>query len=186
MRKFLIGLIAAFAVLFLLTVAIGLFLPGDFTVRRSIEVQAPAERLYELVGDLERWPDWGPWKEADPTLVIELGEKTSGVGASQTWHGKDGNARLEFIEADPASGVTFDLYFNDDAFYNLSSIRYAPLPGGQGYEVVWEMSGVVEVPVLGGYLALAMDDMVGAMFEDGLEKLKRVAEDPTVEAKTQL
>ena len=54
------------------------------------------------------------------------------------------------------------------------SLTYAPADGG--FDVTWEMRGSIPVPVIGGYLAMTMDGMIGPMFEDGLRKLKVVAE----------
>lgn len=176
MRAFFTRLASIFGILFLVLVAIGFFLPNDFVVRRSVVVDATPERLYALIGDLRMWPEWGPWAAADESLAVELGPKTSGVGASQKWTGKDGDGRLVITEADPQRGVWFDLFFNQDAFVNKSAIRYVEAPGG--YEVYWEMSGKVDVPILGGFLAPTMDDIVGPMFADGLEKLKAIAEAP--------
>lgn len=174
MRSILIRLICGFAVLFLLTLVVGLFLPNTYAVRRSVQVQADAPRLYALVGDLKAWEQWGPWKENDASLETTLGEKTSGVGASQSWIGRDGDGRLVFTRVDPQSGVRFDLFFNEDHITMPCSLTYQP--SGNGHEVTWEMRGAIPVPVLGGYFALTMDGMIGPMFERGLQKLKSAAE----------
>lgn len=173
MKKFFSFLIGGFGVVFLALVASSFFLSKAFTVERSLVIDTTPERLYALLGDLERWPEWGPWMKEDPDLQITLGEKTKGVGASESWVGKDGDGRLVFTEADPAKGVSFDLYFNQDAFENKSSILYEKVAGG--YEVTWSMSGQVQVPLLGGLLAKAMDAMVGPMFDQGLENLRDAA-----------
>lgn len=174
MRKFFTGAISIFGVLFIGAVLVGLFLPKGFTIERQVTVEASKERVYDLIGDLEDWPTWGPWQDADASLEITMGEKSSGVGASQRWVGMDGNGRLVFTAADPQRGVEFDLLFNDDAFVNTSSIVYEQ--SSEGLVVTWTMSGEVSVPVLGGYLAKMMPGMVAPMFENGLEKLKAAAE----------
>lgn len=174
MRKILIGIFSLFSVLFLGAIVVGFFLSGDFSIARTTTIKASPERVYELVGDLENWPLWGPWKDADSGLQVTLGEKTSGVGASQSWVGKDGDGRLEFTQADPGRGIGFDLFFNEDAFANTSSITYQP--GDDGLLVTWQMQGTITAPVVGGYLALMMPDMISPMFDDGLSKLKNAAE----------
>lgn len=175
MRKFFVGLFTVFSLLFVLAIAVGFFLPKDFKVSREVSVVASAENVYALVGDLERWPEWGPWKDADAALEVTLGSKTQGVGASQSWVGTDGDGRLVFTAADPGTGVAFDLLFNEDAFANKSSITYQE-SGGE-LVVTWEMNGSVTAPVIGGYLAWMMPDMIAPMFDDGLAKLKAAAEE---------
>lgn len=174
MRKFFVAIFSVFSVLFIGAVVVGFFLSQDFTVSRSIEIQASPEKVYSLVGDLEQWPVWGPWKDADEALQVTLGERTKGVGASQSWVGTDGDGRLVFTKADPQTGVEFDLLFNEDAFENTSAITYQK--GTDGLIVTWEMSGHVSAPVVGGYLAWMLPDMVTPMFDDGLAKLKAAAE----------
>ncbi len=174
MRKLFVGVFSVFSLLFIVAIALGFFLSNEFTVSRSVVVQASPEKVYALVGDLEQWPVWGPWKDADEALHVTLGEQTKGVGASQSWVGTDGDGRLVFTSADPAKGVTFDLLFNEDAFANTSSITYEA--GPDGLIVSWKMAGKVPAPVVGGYLAWMMPQMVSPMFDDGLAKLKAAAE----------
>ncbi|MDQ8187464.1 SRPBCC family protein [Pelagicoccus sp. SDUM812002] len=174
MRKFFLAIFSIFSLLFIAAIAVGFFLSNEFTVSRSVVVKASPEKVYALIGDLEQWSVWGPWKDADENLQVSLGEQTSGVGASQSWVGTDGDGRLVFTEADPESGIAFDLLFNEDAFANISSITYERVD--EGLVVTWEMSGSVPAPVVGGYLAWMMPDMISPMFDDGLAKLKAAAE----------
>lgn len=174
MRKFLVVIFSIFSVLFITAIVVGFFLSNEFSVSRSTVVDASPEEVYKLVGDLESWPIWGPWKDADEALKVTLGEQTKGVGASQSWVGTDGDGRLVFTSADPQEGVSFDLLFNEDAFANTSSITYEK--GEGGLVVTWQMAGKVPAPVVGGYLARMMPDMVSPMFDDGLAKLKKAVE----------
>lgn len=174
MRRILIAVFSVFSVLFVLAIAVGFFLSKTFVVSREVLVQASPQRVYELIGDLRSWPRWGPWKDADATLTLTYGERTSGVGASQSWQGTDGGGRLVFTEADPRTGIAFDLLFNGDAFFNTASILYEPT--ADGLRVVWEMQGSISAPIVGGYLAKMMPGMVGPMFDDSLARLQAAAE----------
>ena len=49
-------------------------------------------------------------------------------------------------------------------------------PEGSATRVTWEMSGDAGMNVIGRYFGVLMDNMVGPMFESGLEKLKSAAE----------
>ncbi|EDY84455.1 hypothetical protein VDG1235_4086 [Verrucomicrobiia bacterium DG1235] len=175
MRKFFVGVFAFLSFMFIGAIGVGLFLSKDFVATREIVVKASPERVYSLIGDLNNWSEWGPWKDADESLEVSLGAKTTGVGASQSWVGADGDGRLVFTEADPSKGIVFDLFFNEDAFSNTSSITFAPV--AEGLVVTWEMAGSVEAPIVGGYLARMMPGMVEPMFDDGLSKLKAAAEE---------
>jgi len=171
-----VGFIAAciFALLF----AIGLLLPTDYHVSRSIVVEASSGEVHELVGDLGRWPEWGPWQQEDPTLKTLIGGKSQGVGASQSWTGDSGNGELTFTQVDPQVGVEYDLTFieGDNKLPSSGYVHYRPL--ADKTEVTWGMKGDLKDGPLGirGYFASTMDLFVGGMFERGLERLKARAE----------
>ncbi len=175
MRPWMKQLALAIGAILAVIIVVGLLLPTTYAVKRSIVIEADSEDIHEFVGDLTKWDLWAPWKEEDPTLVVTYGEKTSGHGASQSWIGKDGTGSLRFTAASGRRGIEYDLVFDDGAYRCRSAIRY--LPSDYTSEVRWMLRGEVDTPVLGGYLALLMDSMVGPMFERGLARLKQVVED---------
>jgi len=167
---------AVVLVILVLTVAvIGLFLPAKYSVERSVVISATPGEIHEYVGDLKKWDDWAPWKEDDPSIVVTLGEKTSGVGASQSWVGESGTGALTITESSPDKGVEYDLLFDGGTYECVGSMKYDRLPDGDT-KVTWVMSGDMGKSLASGYFALLMDTMVGNMFEKGLKNLKRVAE----------
>jgi hypothetical protein len=164
----------ALAVLIVLFIVIGVFLPTKFTVTRTQMIQAKPSAIHVHVNDLTKWDAWTPWKDEDPTVVITQGKKKSGVGASQSWDGKDGTGSLTFTKSSKKEGIDYDLTFNDGKFKSTASIHYRDMGGNT--QVNWTMTGDMEVPVVGGYIAWSMDSMVGDMFQKGLTKLKEVVE----------
>ena len=174
-------LIALGSVLVLL-VLLGICLPEEYSLERSIVIDAEPSAIHALVGDLERWDEWAPWKEDDPSIVTTFGERTRGVGASQTWIGREGDGELSFTAADPARGIEYDMAFiqGETRMPSHASILYRSLEEG-GTEVRWAMEGAMPGPVIGGYFALLLDSMAGPMFVAGLEKLKLVVERPAAE-----
>lgn len=160
----------------LLVVAVGLFLPRTWSVSRDEVIQVEPARVHELCNDLQQWPAWTPWLQADPELQITLGPVTSGAGAHQSWQGKDGAGELTFTRSDPAWGVAYDIAFVDRGTRAACTMVYGPGPVG-GTSITWTMSGDHGWNVMDRYLGLLMDPLLGPMFEDGLERLKLVAED---------
>ena len=167
--------IAAVVVFILVVAVVGLFLPTTYRVKRSIVINAPTEKVHEYVGNLSKWEKWSPWEEEDPTLVVTLGEKKSGVGASESWVGDSGDGAVTITESSPSRGVKYDLLFNGGEYESEGSIAYEALPEGRT-EVTWAMSGDMGKSVTGGYFALLMDSIVGKMFDKGLANLKSIVE----------
>ncbi len=173
--KILKTLLSAIIVIIVAVVVLGLFLPTSYTVERSVIIDASPSRIHEYVGNLKNWDAWEPWREGDPTLVITRGEKTKGIGASQSWVGESGDGALTFTKDSPTEGITYDLVFDGGAYVCQSSMVYDPLGDGQT-KVTWTMSGDMGTPVIGGYFVLIMDSTVGKKFDKGLSNLKNAVE----------
>jgi len=174
MLKIIKSLIVLLIIIIVLFVVIGLFLPKNYTVSRSVIIDAPPQQIHRYLNNLNKWPKWSPWAENDPTLVVKVGDVSAGVGATQSWDGKDGDGSLVVTSSDPSKGINYDLEFNQGKFQCKGGFVY--IPDGQSTEVVWEMIGKVDTPVIGGYFASRMDTWVGKEFEKGLRNLKNVVE----------
>ena len=167
-----------------LLAVVGLLLSPHYESARGVVIHAPAERVFSLIGDLKNWPQWEPFSKQDPTTKTTLGEKTSGVGASQTWVGDGNKGRLTFTVCDPKLGIDYDLVFTNGEHDSpaKSWMHMTPRPDGS-VEVEWGISGEMNWPAIGGYFARIADRFMGPMFEDGLERLKATAEAQGSEAK---
>ena len=151
-------------------------MPRTYTIERSIVIAAPQERIHELCDNLEQWPRWIPWFKADPDLKITLGDVTRGEGAHQSWDGKGSVGELTFTRSDPAWGVDFDMVFDKGPTEVVCTMRDAPTDSG-GIEVTWVMTGDNGYNLLARYFGLLMDPLMGSMFDEGLARLKLVAEE---------
>ncbi len=166
--KVLIGIVAVIAVV----LVVGLLLPTECALARTVKIDAEPAKVHEYVGDLEKWPSWGPWHDMDPTIETTYGEKTTGVGASQSWTSKDGPGELTFTRSDPQTGVAYDMTLSDMPL--KGELNYKKVDGGT--EVTWSMSGDFDVPVIGGWVKLMAAGSIEKMFDDGLNKLKSQVE----------
>ena len=165
----LLGIIAAFVV-------ISLILPTKYAVVCETTINAAPAAVHVYVGHLDKWPEWMPWEQEDPSIVTSLSEKTTGVGASQSWtSAKAGDGEVEFTECDESTGVAYDMAFlnKDRRAPAKASIRYAP--SGDATKVTWTMEGdmVSMMPrILAGWFKLMMGRMIGKQFDRGLASLK--------------
>lgn len=164
------------AILIVLFLLVGFFLPADYRASRSIVIAADKARVHEFVGDLKRWDEWTPFKAGDPAMVVTLGEKSTGVGAHQEWKGKEGSGELTFTKCSAEEGIAYDMAFvnGDKRSPAKSWMNYAAAEGGT--QVTWGIEGTLDLPVIGGWLVLVMGSSIEAMFDQGLSDLKRKAE----------
>ncbi|MBY5993635.1 SRPBCC family protein [Ferrimonas balearica] len=158
-------------------VIVGLVLPPEFSVRREVLIDAEPERIHPYLSDLGLWPLWNPFQKSD--VAVTLGQPSAGLGASQQWQDPSGGGRLTLTQSDPGAGIAYDLYFGTSPERYQADFSYHPR--GRLTKVVWTMNGTMSMPILGPYLALAADVMIGESFQLGLEQLKRVVEQQYIE-----
>jgi hypothetical protein len=173
-----LGLVGLVAVL----VVVGLFLPRQWHVERTVVIKAGPEHIHPLVSDLKQWQSWAAWtKDMDPEVKNEYGGPASGVGAWWSWNGPVmGHGKMTIVKSDVASGVWVDeMIETDDGVNAKGSLTWTRQ--GEETTVKWVDEGTLP-PVIGGYVVSMIEQMLGDNFKTGLEKLKVQAEKRRAEA----
>lgn len=173
--KWLKRILLAVAAVVLLFFGIGLVLPSQFKVQRSIDIAAPAERVYALISAPAQWPRWTVWNQRDPAMKVDYSGPPAGQGASWSWQSTtEGNGKMEFTEAVPNQRIGYRLTFPDYGMQSAGQVRLEP--AGAGVRVTWTNEGDMGGNPVNRWFGLMMDRMVGPDFEGGLANLKRLAE----------
>lgn len=175
--KFVQWTLAVIGALALIAVGVGFFLPSAFEVRRSIDVNAPAAKVYDLVADPRVWAKWSVWMQRDPKMDVSFAGPPFGQGAKWSWKSRsEGSGSMEFVRVDPNRRIDYVLAFPE---YGMkSSGEWTFEPAGNATRVTWTNRGDVGGNPLKHYLAAGMDRLVGPDFEKGLASLKALAEKP--------
>jgi DNA gyrase inhibitor GyrI len=84
---------------------------GNYDVKQTKIIKVPIEVVFNEVNDYKTWKNWGPWYEEDSTIVANYPEKTSGIGASYTWTGKEGNGSMKTISLIPNKEIIQQIDF---------------------------------------------------------------------------
>ncbi len=169
--------LAVVGILALALVGIGFFLPSRFEVARSTVINAPAEKVYDLIADPRLWAKWSAWNERDPSMDVTFAGPPFGQGAKWSWKSKsEGTGAMEFTRVEPNRRVEYSLLFADFGMRSAGAFTLDAAPGGA--KVTWTNTGDVGTNPLKHYLAVMMDRMVGPDFERGLANLKALAEKP--------
>lgn len=149
----------------------------SYVVERSLLINAPAGRIYELIADFRRWRDWSPWEGLDAELQRTYSGSESGTGAVYQWSGnrKAGQGSMAITEDIEPKRVRIDLLF-EKPFKSRNDMVLAIQPEDSGSRVIWTMTGqrTFMVKVMG--IVKSMDNFIGPDFEKGLLQLKSVAE----------
>ena len=151
--------------------------PDSFEVQRRTSIQAPPDKVFALLDDFHRFPEWSPWEKLDPGMTRTHGGSARGVGAIYEWNGNDdvGAGRMEITGVQAPARVTVKLNFLRP-FESQNTTVYTLQPKGTATEVTWSMSG--PMPFISKLMSVfvSMDKMIGKDFEQGLANLKALAE----------
>jgi uncharacterized protein YndB with AHSA1/START domain len=170
--------LAVIGTIALALVATGFFLPSKFLVSRSIEINAPAAKVYDLVADPRLWPKWSAWNQRDPAMELSFAGPPFGQGARWAWKSKkEGSGSMEFVRVEPNRRIAYALSFADFGMKSNGEFVFDTTPAA-GTRVTWTIAGDVGSNPLKHFLAAFMDRMVGPDFEQGLANLKALAEKP--------
>ena len=152
--------------------------PETVTVERGIDIKAPPERIFPLINDLRRWPEW-PTDDGETKATRTFGPIASGKGATAQWigSGSTGSGRMEITESVPSSRVTVMVDFQKP--FNAHNINTFTLEHrGDSTHVTWSWRGQNVYLLRLMNLFTNADRMMGSHFESGLQALKRRAESP--------
>lgn len=150
-----------------------------YTVTRSIDIDAPPERVHPAIADFRRWVAWSPWEDLDPQLQRTYSGAESGAGAVYDWSGnrRAGKGRMEILESTEPSRVRIAVRF-DKPFKATNDTRFDLTPEGTGTRVTWTMTGHTSLATRVMGLFRSMDAFLGPDFEKGLTRLKTATETP--------
>ncbi len=171
LKKILIFIVALIALLLIMAI----FLPSSYKVERSATFNASAEEVYNQVVDLNNYLKWNPWSKMDPEAKQTVAEKSSGIGASWSWHGEVvGKGSLTITKAIEYKSIETKLVMIEPRQDEGLGTWLFEETGGKT-TVTWSMEGELGYPI-GRYMGLFMDNMLGEQFETGLDNIKKIVE----------
>ena len=170
--KYLLLLILALVVIGLLYVSMQ---PSDYNVSRSKVINRPVSDVFNTINDLKTWEKWGPWHDEDSTIVITYGDKTVGVGASDSWTSKDGPGSMTTVALEPNSSILQEMRFGDS---EPSETLWSFEETSEGTKVTWTMKDDKAPFMFKIFSAMSggWDAMLGPMLAKGLDNLEAYIE----------
>ena len=171
LKKIVIFLVALVGLLLVLAI----FLPSSYKVERSATINAPAEKVYTQVVDLNNYLKWNPWSKMDMKAKHTISANSQGIGAVWSWDGQEvgkGSLTIEKVVENKSieTKVLFTSPRQDEGkgFWTFEETSGTT-------KVTWAMEGELGYPI-GRFMGLMMDGMLGSNFEQGLANLKEITE----------
>lgn len=151
-------------------------LPGEARVARSAVIAAPPDKVFAIVGDLRRVPDWSPWVAVDPAVAFTFdGPAQGGIGQVMRWASNNpmvGNGSQTVLGYEPGKRLISALNFGDFGAAQ-SEIELAPAQEGTLLTLRFRspLPGVVD-----RWAGLFVDAALGGELEKSLSNIKQLTE----------
>ena len=179
MRSIFIRVLAVFAALVLILAVIGTFLPRGYSVRAEVNIAAPDKIVFGLINELQQWERWSPWSpERIQDLKVTYGTPNMGSGASQSWTEPRGNGKLWITDSEPVNRVAYQMKFGD--FPEMSSKFEIDAIDPSHCKVIWISNGELPGGPFYGYLGFIFESGMQFEYDQGLARLKEIAEEKAV------
>ncbi|MBP7806325.1 SRPBCC family protein, partial [Candidatus Gracilibacteria bacterium] len=169
LTKILLVLVAI--VIILLVVAY--FTPRNFSLSKSITINAPRETVYDYVRFLKSQEKYSVWVMADPNIAMQYTGTDGAVGATSSWKSEMKNVGVgaqTVTTLVPNEKVTVEIRFEKP----MKATNYADttleVAGGQT-KVTNTFYGTNKFPM--NITNLFLDKMIGGDIEKNMENLKK-------------
>lgn len=170
MQKVIYGI----ALLLALLILIGLALPSTNRIEVSTEIDAHQATVFALVNDFRRFSHWAPWADKDPNARINYSGANRGVGAIMTWDSAIIGSGAQLISAsNEYSHVSIVLNPGEPG----EAKSWFDLTPGVGTTIVtWGFEADHGLNIVGRYFSRMLGGVVARDYQDGLSRLKDLAE----------
>lgn len=151
--------------------------PKTFRVESSVDINAPAAKIFPILEDLKAQQRWSPWDQMDPAMSREYSGAARGPGAVYAWNSrKMGSGRQEITGVKPNEKIDINIDFFRP-FRASNKTEFVLKPAGNGTNVTWAMSGAAPLLHRVMHVVMHSDKMVEREFGKGLMQLKALAEE---------
>lgn len=170
--------------IFLLILVVGIVILSftgekDVSVKRTKSIEVPVELVYAKVSDFNEFNSYSPWYALDESQKTEIIGDGNQVGDKFSWTSESfevGSGELEMVNMEENTSVDQKLTIKG-MFEITHNCGYTlEKKGEMETEITWYLEG--ENNFIGRVFSnfMSTDDMVGGMYEDGLEKLRKELE----------
>lgn len=144
------------------------------SIKRSIVINAPLDKVYASVRDFRQWIKWSPWLIMEPACEVDYADD----GMSYSWDGKIvGAGGMEILEESEGKWINYRLTFLKP-FKSVSSVSFLFVETSEGVEATWTMDG--SMPFFLFFLVKMMTAAISMDYERGLAMLKDYLESGSV------
>ncbi|TWT82811.1 Bacterial transcription activator, effector binding domain [Planctomycetes bacterium CA13] len=155
-----------------------------YHVERSIQIDAPVEKVFDTVVDFSTWTTWSPWLCVDKSAEVTVSADPNSVGSQYAWVGEVvGQGEMEHLRLDRPRSIADEIRFVKP-FKSKSNVSFRLESIGQGAKITWIMDG--NLPWFMFWMRSQMETFIAMDYDRGLRMLKEYIETGTVLSETEV
>ena len=169
-RRILLALLAVILIL----IVVGFFLPRHVHVKRSVEMRAAGELIFDQINSFRKWKSWSPWLQMDTNMKISYSGPEKGTGATFTYHSdnKDiGDGKLTITNSVAYDSIIMDMDFMENG---KATGKFYFAESDSGTMVTWVLESDLGNNPVSRWFGLFMDNMIGNDLEKGLDNIRQI------------
>lgn len=154
--------------LFGLITAISLFIPFNVRISRATNIHAPAENIWQLVDDMNKWKEWNPFFSNLPAGTIHVSDTGAGKNASMEvagtlvqWKEKKNDERIAVMQRRNGKPM-------------INGWKCIKHPGSDSTTLQWYMDFKLRWYPWEKFSSLVFDKSYGTKMEQGLNNIKKI------------
>jgi uncharacterized protein YndB with AHSA1/START domain len=169
-----IGLILL--LLIVLLIIVGFFLPGQYEVKETVEIDRSPEIVYFHAMNFKQREKWDPWLEKDPDTESSINTTQSGVGTTWQWEGEKigaGKITVQKIVVNEQIVSRLQFFMNDTTEARVEW-NFKPRKKNKTL-VTWEVSGELQ-GIAERWTGIFMKGSLTNSLDKGLQNFKKYLE----------
>lgn len=152
-----------------------------FNVTRSIQINAPQQKIFDTVADFGTWTTWSPWLLTEPDATVTVSENSNSVGSGYSWDGEVvGAGELEHLKLIGNERIEDEIRFLKP-WKSRSDVTFDLKQTSDGTELSWGMAG--SLPWFMFWMKPMMETFIGMDYDRGLKMLKEWIETGSISSK---
>jgi DNA gyrase inhibitor GyrI len=146
-------------------------LEGRYSVRRSLEIGAGQQVVFDKLRDFRSWHDWSPWLMHEPDTTMDYSDTPDQEGGWYSWDGKSvGAGRLTHEKFTGTEKIEQRIVFQRP-FKSVSRVFWELEKRDDNRTLVhWNMAG--RMPFLLRFMTKKMQDFISKDYDTGLYMLR--------------
>lgn len=146
-------------------------------VTKTILIDAPVEKVFNVLNDFSTWTSWSPWLIMDPATKVNVAEDKK----FYSWEGnRTGSGQMKIEKEVENESVSIDLQFLKP-WKSKAKTQFNVKTIGNQTEVEWVMDS--SLPFFMFWMKQMMERFIGMDYDRGLRLLKDFVEDGKVHSK---